>query len=336
MAGGGSELRRRRSGLALRRHRHALPAAPIAGLEPVRPATWLSKFDWRRMARPASPRQTFERMPAAQARRHRCPASSRRTRACAAAPATATYRHRPSASARLRIAQRPVRRIGGGRLVTRGAALAALGRNGCADAAGGLQAHPHGGFDATRRGSALCLDGTGTAARRQVPVRALPPAASPSFRPVARAPVRGRRAFRQSAAIDRRATPTAMMIRPPVAAVMPAPISVFPKLNSLIGMPNADHPDAHHDGESTDAHTTKPTCPCDLLAFRTIANYADNPLCTMANSRFFAFIAATVAQNSRRLIASVLQGGRFLDRAGSCARHSCTAHKPLPLACASA
>lgn len=34
------------------------------------------------------------------------------------------------------------------------------------------------------------------------------------------------------------ATPSAIMIKPPTAAVVPALISVFPKLNSLIGMPN--------------------------------------------------------------------------------------------------
>lgn len=34
------------------------------------------------------------------------------------------------------------------------------------------------------------------------------------------------------------ATPSAIMMRPPTAAVVPALMSVFPKLNSLIGMPN--------------------------------------------------------------------------------------------------
>src|ERR1700686_4137477 len=32
--------------------------------------------------------------------------------------------------------------------------------------------------------------------------------------------------------------PSPITIKPPVAAVVPAPIRVFPKLNSLIGMPN--------------------------------------------------------------------------------------------------
>src|SRR6185312_3267366 len=34
------------------------------------------------------------------------------------------------------------------------------------------------------------------------------------------------------------ATPSAIMMRPPTAAVVPALIRVFPKLNSLIGIPN--------------------------------------------------------------------------------------------------